>query len=137
MSLDTYSNYENVLLDGDFNAQATDHYLSSFLYQHELSSMVEKSTCFKNVSNPSFINLSLTNISLLFQHTLAVSCGLSDFHKLVLTVLRITFSKNKPRETICTNYKYFNSQNFNDELNFFFLQKKILITCIIKIFTCV
>ena len=48
--LDTYSNYEKTLLVGDFNAQTTDHYLSSFLYRHELSSIVKESTCFKNVS---------------------------------------------------------------------------------------
>ena len=31
-SPDTYSNYGKILLVGDFNAQTTDHYLSSFLY---------------------------------------------------------------------------------------------------------
>ena len=36
-SLDTYSNYEKTFLVGEFNAKTTDHYLSSFLYQHELS----------------------------------------------------------------------------------------------------
>ena len=49
-SLDTYSSYGKILLVGDFIAQATDHYLSSFHFQHELSSMVKESTCFKNVS---------------------------------------------------------------------------------------
>ena len=49
-SLDTYSNYEKTLLVGDFKGQATDHYLSLFLYRHELSSIVKESTCFKNVS---------------------------------------------------------------------------------------
>ena len=33
------------LLVGDFNAQRTDHYLSSFLYQHELSSIAKENTC--------------------------------------------------------------------------------------------
>ena len=117
-SLDTYINYEKILLVRDFNAQTTDQYLSSFLYQHELSSIVKESTCFKNVSNPSCIDLFLTNSALSFQHTLTVSCGLSDFHKLVMTVLKTTFSKNKPREIVYRNYKYFNSQNFNDELQF-------------------
>ena len=125
-SLDTYSNYEKNLLVGDFNAQTTYQYSSSFLYQHELSSIVKESTCFKNVSNPSCIDLFLTNSVLSFQHTLTVSCGLSDFHKLVMTVLKTTFSKNKPREIVYRNYKYFNSQNFIDELKFVF-QKKILI----------
>ena len=36
-SLDTYSNYEKTFLVGEFNTKTTDHYLSSFLYQHELS----------------------------------------------------------------------------------------------------
>ena len=58
--------------------------------------MVKESTCFKNVSNPSCIVLFLANSALSFQHTLTVSYGLSDFHKLVLKVLKIAFSKNKP-----------------------------------------
>ena len=78
-SLDTYSDYEKSLIIGDFNAQATDQYLSSFLYQHELSSIVKESTCFKNVSNPSCIDVFLTNSALSFQHTLTVSWGCQIF----------------------------------------------------------
>ena len=64
-SLDTYRN-EKILLVGDFKAQTTDHCLSSSLYQHELSSIVKESTCFKNVSNPSCIHLLLPNSALSF-----------------------------------------------------------------------
>ena len=42
-----------------------------------------KKKCFKNVSNPSCIDLFLTNSALSLQHTLTVSCELSDFNKLV------------------------------------------------------
>ena len=38
----------------------------------------------------------LTNNSLAFQNTARTFTGLSDCHKLVLTVLKTTFSKNKP-----------------------------------------
>ena len=99
--------------------------MNSFLYQHELLSIVKESTCYKNVSNPSCIDLFLTNSALLFQHALAVSCGLSDFHKLVMTVIKTTFSKKKPREIVYRNYEYFNSQNFNDELEFVFSKENI------------
>ena len=78
-SLDRYSNYEKILFVGDFNGQTTDQYLSSILYQHELSSIVKENMCFKNASNPSCIDLILTNSALSFQHTLTVSCELSDF----------------------------------------------------------
>ena len=55
-----YRNYEKILV-GDFNTQTTNHYSSSFLYQHELSSIVKEGTGFKNYSNPSCIDLFLTN----------------------------------------------------------------------------
>ena len=49
--LDTYSNYDKILLVGDFNAQTTDHYLALFLYHHQLSRIVKERKCFKNASN--------------------------------------------------------------------------------------
>ena len=72
------------------------------------------------------ILVALTNSALSFQHTQTVSCGLSHFHKLVFTVLKIIkFSKNKPCRIIYRNYKYFNSHNFNDELKFVFSNANI------------
>ena len=40
-----------------------------------------------------------------------------------MTVLKTTFSKNKPRVIVYRNYKCFNSQNFDDELKFVFLKE--------------
>ena len=51
-----------------------------------------------------------------FQNTITVFAGISDFHKLVLTVLKINFTKNKPKETIYRDYKNFDSFLFNDEV---------------------
>ena len=42
-----------------------------------------------------------------------------------MTLLKTTFSKNKPREIVYRNYKYFNSQNFNDELQFVLSKENI------------
>ena len=82
--IDVYSHYEKVLLVGDFNAEISEVCLVSFLYQHGLKNLVKEKTCFKNVSNPSCIDLFLTNSVLSFQHTETVSTGLSDFHKVSL-----------------------------------------------------
>ena len=95
-TLDTYSNYKKVLLVGDFKIEITEHYMESFLYEHELSNLVKEKTCFKNMQNPSCIDLLLTNNSCAFQQTTAVCSGLSECHKLALTVLKtsqITKSK--------------------------------------------
>ena len=42
------------------------------------------------------IDLLLRNNALPFQNTLLVLKGLSDFHKLVLTVLKTSVEKNEP-----------------------------------------
>ena len=82
-----YRYYDKILLTEDFNAERHDDCLESFLYQRELKSLVKEKTCFKSISNPSCIDLFLTNTALSFQRIKTVSTGLSDFHKLVLTVL--------------------------------------------------
>ena len=54
-----YSYYDKILLTGDFNAEIHDDYLQSFLYQHELKSLVKEKTCFKSISNPSCITIKI------------------------------------------------------------------------------
>ena len=70
----------------------------SFLYQHDLTNLVKEGTCYKNPRNPSCFDLYLTNSPLSFQNTSSVFTGLSDFHKLVLTVFKTAFVKFKPKE---------------------------------------
>ena len=52
-----------------------------------------------------------------FQNTITVFAGISDFHKLEFTVLKIHFTKNKPKEIINRDYKNFDSFLFNDEVS--------------------
>ena len=115
-ALDMYSYYDKILRTEDFKAEIYDHYLENFLYQHELKSPVKRKAYFKSFSNPSCINLFLTNNALSFQSTKTVSTGLSDIHKLVLTVLKTSIVKNKLREIQYRNYKYFDSRKFNRDL---------------------
>ena len=68
--------------------------LSQFFYEYEYNeynakNIVKKITCFKNALNPSCSDLFITNNPLSFQNTIAVSNGLSDFHKIVITVMKI------------------------------------------------
>ena len=42
-----------------------------------------------------------------------------------MKVLKAMLSKNKPHEIMYRNYKYFNSQNFNDELKSVFSKENI------------
>ena len=94
--------------------------METFLYQHNLTNIVKGSTCFKNSSKPSTINLFLTNNISYFQNTKTFFTGLSDFHKLVTKTPKISIPKNKPLHINYKNYKHFNEYSFNDDLKLAF-----------------
>ena len=115
-ALDNYSSDEKCIPTGDFNAQQSECVFDLFLYQHDLTNLVKEGTCYKNPGNPSCIDLYLTNSPLSFQNTSSVFTGLSDFHKLVLTVFKTTFIKSTPKEFFYRDYKHFNHECFEKEL---------------------
>ena len=51
-----------------------------------------------------------------FQNTTTVFTGLSDFHKLVLTVFKTSITKSKLQKFTYRDYKNFDSVRFNDEI---------------------
>ena len=117
-ALDKYSqHYDKFMLVGDFNAEESEPCLSQFLYEYNAKNIVKESTCFKNVLNPSCIDLFITNSPLSFQNTIAVSNGLSDFHKMVITVMKMSFKKHSPIERHYRDYKYFDRSKFKNNLN--------------------
>ena len=58
----------------------------------------------------------LTNRNRSFQNTIAVETGLSDHHKMVITVLKTTFKKAPPKLILYRNYKNFLQDHFRREL---------------------
>ena len=58
----------------------------------------------------------ITNRGRNFQHTTAIETGLSDFHKMVVTVLKASFDKQKPNVVNYRDYKNFRAETFRQEL---------------------
>ena len=48
---------------------------------------------------------------------MTMEAGISDFHKMVITVLKIFYKKQKPKIIHYRNYKTFNANLFKEELN--------------------
>ena len=99
--------YGKILIPGDFNAQVSYEMLDTFWSIWNLKSLAKEPTCFKNPNNPSCIDLFLTNTVRSFQETQVFQTGLSDFHKLVVTVLNSTFPKSPPNIVAYKSYKNF------------------------------
>ena len=96
--------YDKMLLAGDFNAEEGESCFDSFLFEYNLKNLVKEKICYKNPENPSYINLFLTSNARSFQKTTTVSTGLSDFHKMIVTVLKTKLAKQKPKEIIYRSY---------------------------------
>ena len=107
-SLTLYSSsYENYIIMGDFNVGPENTYIRSFCDNFYFTNLIKEPTCFKNPENPSCIDLIFTNRSRGFQNSCAIETGLSDFHKMTLTVMEKSFQKYKPRITKFRAYRHF------------------------------
>ena len=110
------SSYDNVILLGDLNSEVKEEAMSEFCSIFNLTSLIKKPTCFKNPENPSCIDLILTNRPHSFQNSYILESGLSDFHKLTITVLKTSYRKKPPKLVQYRNYKKFSHANFRNEL---------------------
>ena len=88
-SLDYYlSYYDNIIILGGINSEQTETYMKDFINTYNLKYLVKEPTCYKNPTNPSCIDLILTNGCMRFQNTTTVETGLSDFHKMTITIMK-------------------------------------------------
>ena len=98
-ALDTYiQRYDKIMLAGDFNAEEKEVILKAYMELYDLKNLVKEKTRFKSVDNPSWVDLFLTNCCRSFQQTNVISTCISDHHKMIITVLKTTLKKAKPKE---------------------------------------
>ena len=76
-------------------------------FRNDQKNIVKELTCFKSLSNPSCIDLVITNSTSNFQSTKAISTGLLDFHKTVVSVLKHSFHRFATKELVNWDYKNF------------------------------
>ena len=82
-----------------------------------LENIVNKPICFKNPKNTSCIDLVLTNKK---EKPKTVETGLSDFHKMVVSVFKTNFKKQKPKIVTYRDYKRFDNEKFRESLISYF-----------------
>ena len=111
--INTYSKkYEQILLMGDFYAGFTEANMSAFCNEYKLKGLNEEPTYFQNNMSPSCMDFFLANYRTSFEITLTIETSLSDFHKLIVTVLKISHD-NVPSKIIqYRDYKNFDSTGF-------------------------
>ena len=109
-------NYENMIILGDLNVETSEVIMKDFCEMYNFRNLINKPTCYKNAKNPSCIDVILTNCPSCFNDSMTVETGLSDHHKMTLTVLK-TFFKNKlPTIVNYRSYKNFDEHLFRNSL---------------------
>ena len=93
-SLETYSTkYNNIIIVGDFNAYADKEASQNFCKTYSFISPIKQPTCFKNPENPSCNDFILTSKSRSLQTKCVVETGLSDFCRMIISVLKMLLTK--------------------------------------------
>ena len=75
--------------------------------------------CLKSVNNPTCVDLLISNKEKCFKSATTIDTGLSDFHKMVLVVLKKKFERAKPKVIISyRDYRHFDGNSFRRALRF-------------------
>ena len=114
--------YDNILLARDLNIDElktgsdSSNHLSDAMTVFNLTNLIKKPTCFKS-QDGTLIDLMLTNRPRNFLKSQNFEIGLSDCHKLVVSILRAS-SKKLPRKIITyRDQKCFNQDHFLRDLD--------------------
>ena len=83
---------------------------------YNCKNIIKENTCFKNPDNPSCIDLFITNRPACFNGSMTIETGLSDFHKMTISVMKIFYKKQKPNIIRYRNYKNFNNELFINDV---------------------
>ena len=72
-----WSAHDNILLMGDFNMTLKNSNFNELIEDHELSTLISETSCFKNI-NPTCIENFPTSKKTRFMNTLTFETGISD-----------------------------------------------------------
>ena len=100
---------------GDFNANESNPAIETFLNKHKCKNIVKSKACYKSQEG-SCIDLTITSRHSLHQFFHAFKIGLSDYHLMVYTMLKSTYTKLEPKILRKRSYKDFNKESFLQDL---------------------
>ena len=102
------------MIIGDFNVDINNNSMKEFCELYDLKNLIKEPTCFKSNENPSCIDLMLTNRYRSFCNSCVIETGLSDFHRMTVTVLKISFKRLEPNIISYRNYQSFCNDSFRE-----------------------
>ena len=97
------SKFDNIIIAGDFNIDAGSKNCNKFKQFADLChsfDLINVKTCFKSATSQSSLDVTLTNRPRSFPKTAAITTRLSDYHKMVITTFRSSYTRKPPQNII-------------------------------------
>ena len=107
---------QNMLIFGDLNMKVTEPAMQLLYQQYSLFSMIRSPTCFKRPQGK-YIDLMLTNSKHSFFGSQTFETGFSDFHEMIYTILKTTYTKLPPKIIQYRDYNKFSETDFLMDLS--------------------
>ena len=96
----------------DLNSEPTELAVRDFCEIYSCKNLIKENNCFKNPLKPTCFDLIITSRPKSFQNSVTVETGLSDFHKMTLTLIKVFYKKQKTNIVTDPNYKHFSNEAF-------------------------
>ena len=109
------SKYDNMIIMGDFNIDIDDQKITGFeelkthMVMFDLTNLIKTKTCI-TWGHESLLDIILTNKPNHFMHSSTLELGISDFHKMSVTILKSQVARMKPKIISFRSYKKFNEE---------------------------
>ena len=108
--------HDKTMLIGDINFTIDNKSLENFVSTFDLEWLIKKPTCFQS-SNPTCIDLFLTNKKEFFKNTDVIKVGISGHHSLIVTALKSLLLKENAKTKLYRDYSSFNIDYFKKDLD--------------------
>ena len=100
---------------GDLSCEPTELVISDFMENYSFVHLVKNPTCYKS-ENPKYIDLILTSNKNNFQKINTIETGLSEFHAMIVIILKSGFTKQESKVITYRDYKHFQPKVFQLDL---------------------
>ena len=90
--------------------------MKTFVKIYKWRNFIKEPKCFKNPENSTCIDWILKNKPHSSKNTYVIDTGLSDFHKMIVAVIKMHFPKIKPQVVSYRKYEDFYKETFLDSL---------------------
>ena len=118
--LDKYlSEVKSIFIIGDINInlQCIPKPFQDFMCGYSLCNVVKEPTCFKSVSNPTLIDVILTNTPRRLASHVNVAIGMSDHHNIICAATKLCLDQNIRRHITYRSMKHFSMSKYVEDLS--------------------